>query len=82
MRTPTGRTAFRSTLVFTAWHDNTESNPNNPDLRQWVGYGDRTVDEMAHAWVEVTYLEQDEFERQVAAREARPAADDDQGDNR
>jgi hypothetical protein len=66
-----------TTLVFTAWHDNTEDNPNNPDWRQWVGYGDRTVDEMAHAWVEVTYLEQDEFDRQVAAREGRPAADDD-----
>ena len=70
-----------TTLVFTAWHDNTEANPNNPDYRQWVGYGDRTVDEMAHAWVDVTYLEQDEFDRQVAARQARPAADDDQGDD-
>ena len=66
-----------TTLVFTAWHDNTETNPNNPDYRQWVGYGDRTVDEMAHAWVDVTYLEQEEFDRQVAAREGRPAADDD-----
>jgi mono/diheme cytochrome c family protein len=66
-----------TTLVFTAWHDNTEDNPNNPDHRQWVGYGDRTVDEMAHAWVDVTYLEQDEFDRQVAARETRPAADQD-----
>ena len=66
-----------TTLVFTAWHDNTESNPNNPDYRQWVGYGDRTVDEMAHAWVDVTYLEQEEFDRQVAARAARPAADQD-----
>ena len=65
-----------TTLVFTAWHDNTEANPNNPDYRQWVGYGDRTVDEMAHAWVDVTYLEQDEFDRQVAAREARLAAED------
>ena len=45
-------------LVFTAWHDNTANNPNNPDPRQWVGWGDRTVDEMAHAWVDVTYLEQ------------------------
>ncbi len=69
-----------TTLVITAWHDNTETNPNNPDYRQWVGYGDRTVDEMAHAWVDVTYLEQDEFDRQVAARKARPAADD-QGDS-
>jgi hypothetical protein len=59
-----------TTLVFTAWHDNTEQNPNNPDPEQWVGWGDRTVDEMAHAWVDVTYLEQDDFDAQVAAREA------------
>ncbi len=58
-------------LVFTAWHDNTAANPNNPDPKQWVGWGDRTVDEMAHAWVDVTYLEQEEFERLVAERKAR-----------
>jgi hypothetical protein len=58
-----------TTLVFTAWHDNTERNPNNPDPEQWVGWGDRTVDEMAHAWVDVTYLEQEEFDAQLAARE-------------
>ena len=60
-----------TTLVFTAWHDNTSANPNNPDPRQWVGWGDRTVDEMAHAWVDVTYLDQPEFDRLVAARKAR-----------
>jgi mono/diheme cytochrome c family protein len=59
-----------TTLVFTAWHDNTAANPNNPDPRQWVGWGDRTVDEMAHVWVDVTYLEQADFDRQVAARKA------------
>jgi hypothetical protein len=58
-------------LVFTAWHDNTENNPNNPDPRQWVGWGDRTVDEMAHAWVDLTYLEQEDFEKLVAARKTR-----------
>jgi mono/diheme cytochrome c family protein len=58
-------------LVFTAWHDNTAGNPKNPDPRQWVGWGDRTVDEMAHAWVDVTYLEPDEFEKLVAERKAR-----------
>jgi hypothetical protein len=58
-------------LVFTAWHDNTDNNRNNPDPRQWVGWGDRTVDEMAHAWVDVTYLEQAEFDRLVAARKTR-----------
>jgi hypothetical protein len=58
-------------LVFTAWHDNTAQNPNNPDPKQWVGWGDRTVDEMAHAWVDVTYLEQDEFDKMVADRKAK-----------
>jgi hypothetical protein len=60
-----------TTLVFTAWHDNTADNPNNPDPDQWVGWGDRTVDEMAHAWVDVTYLEQEDYDRLVAERAAR-----------
>jgi len=58
-------------LAFTAWHDNTANNPNNPDPRQWVGWGDRTVDEMAHAWVDLTYLAQDDFDRLVAARKQK-----------
>jgi mono/diheme cytochrome c family protein len=58
-------------LIFTAWHDNTADNPNNPDPRQWVGWGDRTVDEMAHAWVDMTYLEQEDFDRLVAARKTK-----------
>jgi hypothetical protein len=58
-------------LVFTAWHDNTKANPNNPDPNQWVGWGDRTVDEMAHAWVDVTYLDPAEFDSLVAARRAK-----------
>jgi mono/diheme cytochrome c family protein len=60
-------------LSFTAWHDNTSANPNNPDPLQWVGWGDRTVDEMAHNWIDVTYLEQDEFDRLVAERKAKQA---------
>ncbi len=60
-----------TTLVFTAWHDNTAANANNPDPAQWVGWGDRTVDEMAHNWIDVTYLEQAEFDTLVAARKAK-----------
>ena len=59
-----------TTLVFTAWHDNTPENPNNPDHTQWVGWGDRTVDEMAHAWVDVTYLTEEQYAEEVAKREA------------
>jgi hypothetical protein len=59
-----------TTLVITAWHDNTADNPNNPDPEQWVGWGDRTVDEMAHLWVDVTYLEQEQYDKLLAERQA------------
>ncbi len=65
---PTG-----TVLQFTAWHDNTAANKNNPDPAQWVGWGDRTVDEMAHVWVDVTYLEQADFDKLAAARKAKKA---------
>jgi hypothetical protein len=45
-----------------AWHDNTAANKNNPDPTQWVGWGDRTVDEMAHAWVNVTYISEEDYQ--------------------
>ena len=57
-------------IITTAWHDNTADNPYNPDPNQWVGWGDRTVDEMAHNWVDVTYLGQEEYERLLAERSA------------
>ena len=57
-------------LKITAWHDNTQANRANPDPNVWVGYGDRTVDEMAHAWVNVTYLDDEDFEDEVAKRDA------------
>jgi hypothetical protein len=58
-------------LRITAWHDNTAGNKNNPDPNQWVGWGDRTVDEMAHAWVNVTYMSDDDYAKEAAARKAR-----------
>lgn len=57
-------------LRFTSWHDNTAANRDNPDPNQWVGWGDRTVDEMAHAWVNITYMDDADFQTEVAARKA------------
>jgi hypothetical protein len=52
----------KGTIIHvTAWHDNTTANRNNPDSNQWVGWGDRTVDEMAHAWVNVTYISDEDY---------------------
>ncbi len=49
-----------------AWHDNTVAKASNPDPNQWVGWGDRTVDEMAHAWVNVTYVSDDDYKEWAA----------------
>jgi hypothetical protein len=58
-------------IHVSAWYDNTKANKNNPDPDQWVGYGDRTVDEMAHAWMNVTYLNDAEYQALVAERKAK-----------
>jgi hypothetical protein len=58
-------------LITSTWFDNTVNNPNNPDPDQWVLYGQRSVDDMAHMWVGVTYIEEEDFERMVEERELR-----------
>ena len=60
-------------IHVSAWHDNTKGNKDNPDPDQWVGYGDRTVDEMAHAWMNVLYLTDDEYNALVAERKSKTA---------
>jgi hypothetical protein len=57
-------------LKITSWHDNTKANKMNPDPDQWVGWGDRTVDEMAHAWVNITYMNDEDFKAEVEKRKA------------
>jgi hypothetical protein len=60
-------------LRFTSWHDNTAANKDNPDPNQWVGWGDRTVDEMAHAWVNITYMSDDDYKAEIEKRKASKA---------
>jgi hypothetical protein len=62
----------KGTIIHvTAFYDNTKANKNNPDPDQWVGYGDRTVDEMAHAWMNCVYLSDEEYNALVAERRAK-----------
>ena len=58
-------------IQVSAFYDNTKANKNNPDPEQWVGYGDRTVDEMAHAWMNVVYLNDDEYKALLDERKAK-----------
>jgi len=61
-------------IKVTAWHDNTAAKKSNPDPNVWVGHGDRTVDEMAHAWVNVTYLKDDDYQAELETRKAKLTA--------
>ena len=58
-------------LHLISWHDNSTKNPWNPDPRNWVGYGERTSDDMSRAWLNYYYLSDEEFKAEVAARNAR-----------
>jgi hypothetical protein len=55
-------------LKVSAWYDNTRANKNNPEPDQWVGFGDRTVDEMGHAWINITYLSDEDYAKEIAKR--------------
>ena len=66
---PTG-----AVLVLTGYYDNTAKNKGNPDPDQWVGGGSRTADEMSHAWITVTYLDDEGYKQLVAEREAHAKA--------
>ncbi len=57
-------------LKVTAWHDNTSAKKSNPDPNQWVGWGDRTVDEMAHAWINIVYMNDADFKAEQEARKS------------
>jgi len=52
-------------------HDNTAANRRNPDPNMWVGFGERSVDDMLQVWVNVVYLEDAEFQRLVDDRKAK-----------
>ena len=66
---PTG-----AVLVIKQWYDNTANNPNNPDPDMWVVDGSRTGDEMSHAWIAVTHLDDEGFDKMVAERKEKDDA--------
>ena len=56
---------------ITAWHDNTAANKYNPNPRNWVGYGQRTIDEMSFAWVSLFYIDEADYQQRVEARKKK-----------
>jgi len=58
-------------LHVISWHNNTTSNKYNPDPRNWVGFGQRSIDDMAFAWLNYVWLTDEDFKAQVDERKAR-----------
>ncbi|MDA1372136.1 MAG: cytochrome c [Proteobacteria bacterium] len=57
-------------LITKQWYDNTAANPNNPDPRQWVGWGQRTSDEMSHSWIAISHLDDETYQEILEQRES------------
>jgi hypothetical protein len=59
------------TILHTiSWHDNSTANKFNPDPKNWVGDGQRTIDEMGFAWIGWYDLTDEAYKQEVAARKA------------
>ena len=57
-------------LRLTGYFDNSPSNPNVPDPRNWSGSGHRSVDNMFINLMQALYMDDEEFAAAVAEREA------------
>jgi len=57
-----------TTLHVISYHDNTSANRGNTDPKNWAGGGDRTIDEMAFAWVSWFDLNEEEYAAEIEAR--------------
>jgi len=60
-----------TTLHIIGIHDNTSANRGNPDPNQWVGFGNRTFDDMLQCHVLLYYMDDADFQQQVADRAAK-----------
>ena len=61
-------------LHLISWYDNSDANRYNPDSRNWIGFGNRSMDEMSHTWMNIFYISEDEFDRRVQARQSKRAS--------
>ncbi len=58
-------------LHVIAYHDNSTKNPYNPDPTAWVGWGDRTVDEMNIGWTDFVYITEEEYRQSVKEQQSQ-----------
>ena len=72
--------AYKTPPVFPAgtvlhqssWHDNSPANKRNPDPTNWVGSGNRTIDEMSIAHIDFIYLSDEDYQAELRKQQTRP----------
>ena len=55
-------------LHVMGWHNNTATNRYNPDPKNWVGFGNRSIDDMSFAWMSFYHMPQEDYERRLEER--------------
>jgi hypothetical protein len=58
-------------LHVISWHNNSSSNKLNYDPSNWIGYGNRTIDDMSHIWLAYYNISEEEYKQRIAEREAQ-----------
>jgi hypothetical protein len=58
-------------LHQTSRHDNSAANKRNPDPTNWVGSGNRPIDEMSIGHIDFIYLTDEEYQQELRARQSR-----------
>ena len=62
-------------LRITGWFDNTPTNPNVSDPRNWSGLGHRSIDNMMINIGQAVFLDDEEFAQEMAVRRERLGLD-------
>jgi len=65
---PTG-----TVIHTTMWHDNSPDNKYNPDPDAQITWGNRSVDEMGHAYLNIYYMTEDDYKKETEARKVKSA---------
>jgi mono/diheme cytochrome c family protein len=52
------------------WHDNSDQSRFNPDPDAQITWGERTIDEMASAWLSYYYMSDEDFKKESESRKS------------
>jgi len=58
-------------LHMISWHNNSPTNKINYDPTNWIGFGNRTIDDMSHMWLGYYNISDEEYKARTAQKQPR-----------